>query len=124
MKLPLTAAEIESISDLKTAKQMLLMHAAMIEELMRQIGGLKTDVEEIKRQGKRQANPFSKGPPKTEARTPGQKAGHGYDHDSQRYNRHFRGLRQRRNVRSPIRSVDELIAVGRGRSLPCCEDSR
>ena len=80
MKLPLTAAEIESISDLKTAKQMLLMHAAMIEELMRQIGGLKTDVEEIKRQGKRQANPFSKGPPKTEARTPGQKAGHEASH--------------------------------------------
>jgi len=76
----MTAGEIEAISDLQTAKRMLQMQATLIEELLRQIGALKVDVEEIKRAGKRQANPFSKGPPKTEARTPGQKPGHVASH--------------------------------------------
>jgi len=45
--LPMTAEEIESITDLKTAKIMLKLQAAMINELTRRIAGLQADVEEM-----------------------------------------------------------------------------
>ena len=54
--------------------------AARIEELEQEIQDLKGKLEETVRAGKRQAGPFSKGPPKANPKKPGQKDGHAAVH--------------------------------------------
>ena len=54
---------------------------ARVAELEAQVASLLKKLEEQKRKGKRQAAPFSKGPPKAKAKTPGRKSGEQYgDH--------------------------------------------
>jgi len=48
------------------------------EELGKRIAELEKLVEELRRRGKRQASPFSKGPPVEEPKTPGRKCGANY----------------------------------------------
>ncbi|RUL86497.1 IS66 family transposase, partial [Tautonia sociabilis] len=50
--------------------------ARQIDELRSEVERLKAELEQARRAGKRQAAPFSKGPPKGVPRRPGRKAGH------------------------------------------------
>jgi transposase len=50
--------------------------ARQIEALRAEVGRLQAALEDARRQGKRQAAPFSKGPPRTGPRRPGRKPGH------------------------------------------------
>ena len=52
--------------------------ARRIAELEARLAALEALVEQLRRGGKRQAAPFSKGPPKADPRPPGRKAGAGY----------------------------------------------
>ena len=54
--------------------------ARLIEELRAEVEGLKKELEESRRAGKRQAAPFSKGPPKPHPKRPGRKPGHPPSH--------------------------------------------
>jgi transposase len=48
----------------------------LIEDLRAEVDRLKRELEESRRAGKRQAAPFSKGPPKADPKRPGRKPGH------------------------------------------------
>jgi transposase len=50
--------------------------ARLIDELRAEVDRLKRELEESRRAGKRQAAPFSKGPPKADPKRPGRKPGH------------------------------------------------
>jgi transposase len=50
---------------------------AMVAELQRQIAALRAEIDELKRGGKRQAAPFSKGSRVAEPKRPGRKPGAG-----------------------------------------------
>ena len=50
--------------------------ARLIEELRAEVERLQTELEQARRAGKRQAAPFSKGPPKAVPKPPGRKPGH------------------------------------------------
>src|SRR4051812_24906622 len=52
----------------------------LIDELRGEVDRLKRELEESRRAGKRQAAPFSKGPPKADPKRPGRKAGHPPSH--------------------------------------------
>ena len=54
--------------------------ARQIDELRSEVQRLKAELEQARRAGKRQAAPFSKGPPKAQPRRPGRKAGHPPSH--------------------------------------------
>lgn len=54
--------------------------ARQIDELRSEVERLKAELEQARRAGKRQAAPFSKGPPKAAPRRPGRKAGHPPSH--------------------------------------------
>lgn len=54
----------------------------LIEDLRAEVERLKTELEQSRRAGKRQAAPFSKGPPKAQPKPPGRKAGHPPSHRS------------------------------------------
>jgi transposase len=54
--------------------------ARRIDELCAEVERLKADLEQSRRAGKRQAAPFSKGPPKEHPKPPGRKAGHPPSH--------------------------------------------
>jgi transposase len=54
--------------------------ARLIEELRAEVERLKTELEQARRAGKRQAAPFSKGPPKADPKPPGRKPGHPPSH--------------------------------------------
>lgn len=69
----LTVTKIDGLTDLDEAKRLLREQLGRIEELERQI-------EELRRAGKRQAGPFSKGRRKGRAKKPGRKAGHAAAH--------------------------------------------
>jgi transposase len=77
---PISGSDIESVNDLETAKQMLRAQAALIAALLQQVAELKVELEDVKRRGKRQAAPFSKGAPKAAPKPPGQKPGHPASH--------------------------------------------
>src|SRR5215210_8391927 len=47
-------------------------------ELRREVAELRRIIEELRRAGKRQAGPFSKGPPKLKPKRPGRKPGDEY----------------------------------------------
>ena len=55
-------------------------HARQIDELRAEVERLKAELEQARRAGKRQAAPFSKGPPKANPRRPGRKPGHPPSH--------------------------------------------
>jgi transposase len=50
--------------------------ARLIDELHAEVDRLKRELEESRRAGRRQAAPFSKGPPKADPKRPGRKPGH------------------------------------------------
>src|SRR5688500_2994032 len=52
--------------------------ARRIAELEARLAALEAVVEHLRRGGKRQAAPFSKGPPKSDPMKPGRKGGEGY----------------------------------------------
>lgn len=54
--------------------------ACQINELRAEVERLKAELEQSRRAGKRQATPFSKGPPKAHPKRPGRKAGHPPSH--------------------------------------------
>src|SRR5690349_20560694 len=54
--------------------------ARLIDELRAEVDRLKRELEESRRAGKRQAAPFSKGPPKADPKRPGRKPGHEPSH--------------------------------------------
>ncbi len=54
--------------------------ARLIEELRGEVERLKAELEQSRRAGKRQAAPFSKGPPKAHPKRPGRKPGHPPSH--------------------------------------------
>src|SRR5512143_3782944 len=54
--------------------------ARLIEELRAEVERLKAELERARRAGKRQAAPFSKGPPKDHPKRPGRMAGHPPSH--------------------------------------------
>src|SRR5512135_454056 len=54
--------------------------ARQIVELRAEVERLKADLEQSRRAGKRQAAPFSKGPPRAHPKRPGRKAGHPPSH--------------------------------------------
>ena len=72
----ITLARIDSLSDLEEAKRLLREQFGRIAELER-------EMEELRRAGKRQAAPFSKGKRKARAKKPGQKHGHAAAHRAQ-----------------------------------------
>jgi transposase len=76
-----------------------------VAELMARVGELTKLLDEQRRSGKRQAAPFSKGPPKSQPKRPGRKPGDAY------------GLHRRRNV--PPR-IDETITVPLPDRCPHC----
>lgn len=54
--------------------------ARQIDQLRAEVERLKAELEQSRRAGKRQAAPFSKGPPKDHPKRPGRKAGHPPSH--------------------------------------------
>ena len=54
--------------------------ARLIDELRAEVERLKAELEQSRRAGKRQAAPFSKGPPNASPKTPGRKPGHPPSH--------------------------------------------
>ena len=54
--------------------------ARLIEGLRAEVERLKAELEQARRAGKRQAAPFSKGPPKADPKRPGRKPGHPPSH--------------------------------------------
>ena len=80
---------------------------AEVEGLKKEIAGLKAIVEELRRGQKRQAAPFSKGPPKEDPKRPGRKPGDEY------------GTYSCRQPPKP-REVDERYRAKLPRKSPCC----
>jgi len=76
-----------------------------LERAQQRVRELERLIEELRRGGKRQAAPFSKGPPKLDPRTPGRKPGEEYGQ------RAFRPIPER---------VDETIEVPLPRTCPDC----
>jgi len=76
--------------------------AKRVAELEARLAALEALVEQLRRGGKRQAAPFSKGPPKADPKKPGRKGGDGY------------GTKARRPVPPPGR-IDEVHEA----PLPC-----
>jgi hypothetical protein len=72
--------DADGIKDLETAREIIRQLQKAIEALQREVADLRRQLEESKRAGKRQAGPFSKGEPKAEPKTPGQKLGHAAAH--------------------------------------------
>src|SRR5512142_3405222 len=56
------------------------LQARLIEEQRAEVERLKAELEQARRAGKRQAAPFSKGPPKADPKRPGRKSGHPLSH--------------------------------------------
>lgn len=76
-----------------------------IEQQERRIAQLEKIIEELRRKGKRQAGPFSKGEPKSDPQTPGRKPGERYG---------------KRACRPIPEQVDETIEVGRPLTCEVC----
>lgn len=78
-----------------------------IAELEARLAALEALVERLRRGGKRQAAPFSKGEPKADPKPPGRRAGDGY------------GTKARRAV-PPADRIDETYEAPLPPSCPCC----
>jgi transposase len=79
-----------------------------IRELEAEVARLTADLEASRRAGKRQAAPFSKGPPKTNPRRPGRKPGKAY------------GPKARRQPPPPDQ-IDEFYSAPLPRHCPYCQ---
>ena len=66
----------ELLQQLKEAQALIAKQAARIAELEARLAELEQKLAEAQRRGRRQATPFSKGDPKPQPKTPGQKVGH------------------------------------------------
>ncbi|MGB8646558.1 MAG: IS66 family transposase [Anaerolineae bacterium] len=66
----------ELVQQLQEAHALIAKQAAHIAELEVRIAELEQQLDEAHRRGKRQATPFSKGPPKAQPQKPGRKLGH------------------------------------------------
>ena len=80
---------------------------AQVEQFQAQVRQLTTQLQEVLRASKRQAAPFSKGPPKDPPATPGRKAGENY------------GPKAHREI--PRRKPDEIIDVPLPDHCPDCD---
>jgi len=80
---------------------------AEVESLKKEIAELKAIIEELRRGQKRQAAPFSKGPPREDPKKPGRKPGDQY------------GAYSRRPAPKP-REVNERYRAELPRKSPCC----
>src|SRR5215208_2702462 len=78
--------------------------ARQIDELRAEVDRLKRELEESRRAGKRQAAPFSKGPPAADPKRPGRKPGHRAD----------------RRAVPPPEQVDRTIDVPLPEDCPRC----
>jgi transposase len=78
-----------------------------VRQLTAQLGQVTSQLQEVLRANKRQAAPFSKGPPKYPPATPGRKAGENY------------GLKAHRPI--PTRKPDEIIDVPLPDRCPDCD---
>src|ERR1700722_13739149 len=76
-------------------------------ELEAKVARLIAIVEDLRRQGKRQAAPFSKKPPKADPKKPGRKPGKGY------------GTKGHRQPPSPS-EIDETYDAPLPEKSPCC----
>jgi transposase len=65
-------------------REMVRTQAQQIASQAKQIASLQSQLEEQRRSGKRQAGPFSKGPPKADPQPPGRKPGDGYGQHKRR----------------------------------------
>ncbi len=83
------------------------LQARQIEQLRAEVERLKTELEQSRRAGKRQAAPFSKGTLKADPKRPGRKAGHPPSHRSA----------------SPPEQVDRTIEVSLPPDCPECQTS-
>src|SRR3954463_11418696 len=75
-------------------------------ELRQEVAGLRRIIEELRRAGKRQAGPFSKGPPQPKPKRPGRKPG-------EDYGEHF--------SRSEPERIDETYQAELPQACPHCE---
>lgn len=91
----ITLARIDSLSDLEEAKRLLREQLGRIAELER-------EMEELRRAGKRQAAPFSKGKRQARPKKPGQKHGHAAAH------------------RAKPGQVDQILEASLPTSCPAC----
>src|SRR5512147_777819 len=80
------------------------LQARLIEELRAEVERLKTELEQARRAGKRQAAPFSMGPPKADPKRPGRQPGHPPSH----------------RPAPPPEQVDRTIAVPLPTNCPGC----
>src|SRR5262245_39749030 len=78
--------------------------ARLIDELRAEVDRLKRELEEARRAGKRQAAPFSKGPPKADPKRPGRKPGH----------------QPRHRTAPPLEQVDRTVEVSLPEGCPRC----
>jgi transposase len=78
--------------------------ARLIEELRAEVERLKAELEQARRAGKRQAAPFSKGPPKADPKRPGRKPGHPPSH----------------RPAQPPEQIDRTIEVPLPTNCPAC----
>src|SRR5512135_1747958 len=78
--------------------------ARLIEELRPEVERLKAELEQARRAGKRQAAPFSKGPPKPHPKRPGRRPGHSPSH----------------RPAPPPEQVDRTVEVPRPTNCPEC----
>lgn len=69
---------------LKTQAQQIASQAKQLASQVKQIELLRSQLEERRRAGKRQAGPFSKGPPKADPKPPGRKPGDAYGQHKRR----------------------------------------
>src|SRR3954463_13284765 len=77
-------------------------------ELRQEVAGLRRIIEELRRAGKRQAGPFSKGPPKPKPKRPGRKPG-------EDYGEHF--------SRSEPQQIDETYQAELPATCPHCGEA-
>src|SRR5581483_252203 len=74
-------------------------------QLGAKVDQLQSIIEDLRRQGKRQAAPFSKGAPKSKPRKPGRKSGLAYG---------------KKGHRLPPTTIDETVDVPLPERSPCC----
>lgn len=99
-------AEVRRLHEQAQVQQKL--HQAQVEQLHKQIQDLSGQVQELARAAKRQAAPFSKGPPKAHPKKPGRKPGEGYGNKAHR--------------RVPAH-IDEHYRVALPAQCPTCQGS-
>src|SRR5689334_25020284 len=78
----------------------------VVEAQQKELAELRRIIEELRRAGKRQAGPFSKGPPKTKPQRPGRKPG-------DEYGTHF--------TRSEPQQIDETYQAELPQACPHCD---